>query len=54
MGRETAVREVQAHPAGLWMVQWTGGKGTRTVCVWVLDNPTGTSTSLGCRDVTVK
>ena len=54
MGRETAVREVQAHPAGLWMAQWTGGKGTRTVCVWVLDNPTGASTALGCRDITVK
>ena len=54
MGREVAVRETQAAAGGLWATSWTGGKGTRNICVSVLDTPTGQATPLGCRDVTVK
>lgn len=54
MGRDVAVREVRAHAGGLWSAEWRGGKGTRTVCVSVLDTLTGTATALGCRNVTVK
>ena len=54
MGREVAVREVRAHPGGLWSASWRGSKGTRTICVSVIDHPTGQASGLGCRDVTVK
>ena len=54
MGRDVAVREVRAQPGGWWSAEWRGGKGTRTICVDVYDNPTGALTPLGCRNVTVK
>lgn len=53
MGSDVAVRETQSVN-GLWLVVWTGGKGTRSICVTVLDNPTGNGTGIGCRNVTVK
>jgi len=53
MGPTVAVRE--AHSAnGQWLAVWSGGKGTRHVCVTLLDNPTGQSVGIGCRDITVK
>ncbi len=53
MGRDVAVREVVAS-GGNFGAAWTGSKGTRSICVTVLDNPTGQGVSLGCRSVTVK
>lgn len=53
MGSQVAVRD-RKPVNGSWSVSWSGAKGTRRVCVSVLDAPTGAATSLGCRDVVVK
>ncbi len=53
MGSEVVVRDVQSVN-GQWLAVWTGRKGTRNVCVSLLDSPTGQSVGIGCRDVTVK
>lgn len=51
-GRRTT-RDVLAGN-GAFAAGWDGSTGTNTVCVKVLDNPTGQAVSLGCRDVVVK
>lgn len=53
MGTQVATREVTSTH-GDFGAAWTGSKGTRTICVTVLDQPTGQGVSLGCRNVTVK
>ena len=53
MGRDVAVREASST-RGDWGAAWTGSKGTRSICVTVIDNPTGAGVALGCRSVTVK
>ncbi|MCB1258112.1 MAG: SpoIID/LytB domain-containing protein [Microthrixaceae bacterium] len=53
MGKERAVRDYYATN-GKFLSTWTGGPGTRNVCVTLFDTPTGAATSLGCRDVVVK
>jgi SpoIID/LytB domain protein len=53
MGSVRATRETRAVN-GSFLVSWTGDPGTRSVCVTVLDTPTGQGVSLGCRDVVVK
>lgn len=53
MGSTRATRETRAAN-GSFLSTWTGEPGTRNVCVTVLDNPSGQTVSLGCRDVVVK
>lgn len=53
MGYDVAVRDVQSVN-GEWLAVWSGGKGTRTVCVTLLDTPTGQGVGIGCRSITVK
>ena len=53
MGATVATRQVPTG-AGRWTATWDGAPGTRTVCVTLLDTPTGQGVGLGCRDVTVK
>lgn len=53
MGRERAVRDYYATN-GKFLFVWSGGPGTRNVCVTLYDTPTGAASSLGCRDVIVK
>jgi len=43
-----------ASGGGNWARGWNDVPGTHRVCVHVLDNPFGTATSLGCREVVVK
>ena len=53
MGSQVAVREVRTVD-GQWASMWTGSPGTRSICVTLLDTPTGQGVGLGCRNVTVK
>ncbi|UDY34673.1 SpoIID/LytB domain-containing protein [Dermatobacter hominis] len=53
MGAEVATREVQTVD-GRWAAMWNGAPGTRSICVTLLDTPTGQGVPIGCRDVTVK
>jgi SpoIID/LytB domain protein len=53
MRGQVAVREVQTVD-GRWAAMWNGEPGTRTICVTLLDTPTGQGVPIGCRDVTVK
>jgi stage II sporulation protein D len=53
MGTQRVVRETDPK-GGSFSVSWQGSPGTRRVCVSVVDVPTGTEHSLGCRDVVVK
>lgn len=53
MGNQVATRELVAT-GGVWGTSWTGSKGTRSICVTLIDNPTGQGVDLGCRSVTVK
>lgn len=47
-------RYVTAGSSGNWSLAWNDAPGTHRVCVSVLDNPHGTPTGLGCRNVVVK
>ncbi len=49
----TSRRETQTA-GGSFNVAWNARSGSRTVCVSVLDTPSGTPTLLGCSDVVVK
>ncbi len=53
MGDERAVRDYRSTN-GKFLLAWTGGPGTRSVCVTVYDEPTGQGVPLGCRDIVVK
>jgi SpoIID/LytB domain protein len=53
LGTQVATRDVQPIN-GQYLAAWTGAPGTRTVCVSLIDNPTGQVVSLGCRSVVVK
>jgi SpoIID/LytB domain protein len=53
MGSQVAVRNV-TPVNGQYQASWSGSPGTRTVCVSVLDAPTGQGVWLGCRKVVVK
>lgn len=53
MGSQVATREVRTVN-GQFAAMWTGSPGTRSVCVTVLDTPTGQGVGLGCRNVIVK
>ncbi len=53
MGTVQAVRDYRSTD-GRFSVSWNGSKGTRSVCVNVIDEPTGQAVSVGCRDIIVK
>jgi stage II sporulation protein D len=53
MGTQRAERHTRPVD-GSFLVAWEGAPGTRQVCVTVVDVPTGTDHSLGCRNVVVK
>ena len=53
MGSQVATRDVRPLN-GQFLAAWTGGPGTRSVCVSLLDSPSGQAVPLGCRNVVVK